>query len=686
VSEWAKQVQGAPLAVVFPCDLFSRPLGPGTVTDYDISFAMLHSVVQESSGRLYYRSSAAALQLVDVSGRALLDWVQQALTLSPGFVQVADLHVGRQPKLPQKCLVTQMSVMDLPFDIKSAYRVATTGSMALDPLYVSFAANVTAAGDVDSELSNIIPTMGAWLAKRNGSFSAVLELQAAIFDDAIDAKPLNPDCGSNTVRLGVLLPMSGAWPEGGVDEAGSTVAGAAFVARDFVNAQPGWLGGRQLEIAWRDSKCDASSALAALSDLLEKDGPIDAIIGPGCSAGCESSAFLTAGRSLPQVSFSCNSPLLSDKTKYPTFMRTSSSYTSWAPAFRHFMVWAGWRRCASISSSANVYALALPAFRKQLALSELSIDVDVRMDPGVFDPASLQELIVSHLRVVLVCADAGDTAAVAVAARSQLMIAVGWAWFGLDSVEGAFNSQLLDTRTALRGWIYLQARAVFSTPTFAADVKRAAKKELGFDVGRVSPYAANLYDAILLYATVLTDLLRQNGTRAVVSGAVIVTAMKDATIDGMTGRVQLDGNGDMKETIRVSNYRGASSVQVGEYDPFTRAYTPSNETSIEWPGATIAVPMDSGRTSTRLGVLLPMSGNWSDGYTIAGAVSVARNDVNGWGWLGEKPLEIVWVRGHARAHMRTRMSRRTCACTNGFLIVCAARLEVRCFSWPRSSE
>jgi hypothetical protein len=39
--------------------------------------------------RIYYRPSAAALELVDVSGRALLDWVQQALTLSPGFVQVS---------------------------------------------------------------------------------------------------------------------------------------------------------------------------------------------------------------------------------------------------------------------------------------------------------------------------------------------------------------------------------------------------------------------------------------------------------------------------------------------------------------------------------------------------------------------------------------------------------------------
>ena len=51
-----------------------------------------------------------------------------------------------------------------------------------------------------------------------------------------------------------------AWllPAGAGGADGHAVAGAPFVARDFVNAQRGWLGGRRLEIAWRDSKCAAA--------------------------------------------------------------------------------------------------------------------------------------------------------------------------------------------------------------------------------------------------------------------------------------------------------------------------------------------------------------------------------------------------------------------------------------------
>ncbi len=38
---------------------------------------------------------------------------------------------------------------------------------------------------------------------------------------------------------------------------------------------------------------------------------------------------------------------------------------------------------------------------------------------------------------------------------------------------------------ALCGWLYLHARAAFAVPTFADDVRRAAKRELGIDVTAV---------------------------------------------------------------------------------------------------------------------------------------------------------------------------------------------------------
>ena len=114
------------------------------------------------------------------------------------------------------------------------------------------------------------------------------------------------------VRIAVLVPTSQSWSEGRAS------IGAISLAIDVVNAQAqGGLRGRKLTYSWKEVDCDRSKALAALSQILE-EGLVDAVIGPDCSAACESTAILTSARDLPQISYSCSSAALSDKTTYPT--------------------------------------------------------------------------------------------------------------------------------------------------------------------------------------------------------------------------------------------------------------------------------------------------------------------------------------------------------------------------------
>ena len=86
------------------------------------------------------------------------------------------------------------------------------------------------------------------------------------------------------VLLGVLLPLSGAW------SSGTTIAGALPLAVDEVNADPTLLPGKTLDYIYRDSGCSVEAALqgfGTLTNKMNKMKPIDAVIGPGCSVGCE---------------------------------------------------------------------------------------------------------------------------------------------------------------------------------------------------------------------------------------------------------------------------------------------------------------------------------------------------------------------------------------------------------------
>jgi hypothetical protein len=63
----------------------------------------------------------------------------------------------------------------------------------------------------------------------------------------------------------------------------------------------------------------------------------------------------------------------------------------------------------------------------------------------------------------------------------------------------------------------------------------------------------------------------------------------------MTGTVEIDAAGDMKESIRVKNYLSVgasmSSIEVGVYQMLGDSYSPTPRTSIFWPGRTTVRPV-----------------------------------------------------------------------------------------------
>ena len=104
--------------------------------------------------------------------------------------------------------------------------------------------------------------------------------------------------------------MSGSW------DGGKRVAGAAALAVERVNTNKALLPGRRLEYSWADSGCSAQQGLAAMGELLRGASKVDAVIGPGCSAACEVTSYLSGGQGLPQISWGCTAVSLSNKDKY----------------------------------------------------------------------------------------------------------------------------------------------------------------------------------------------------------------------------------------------------------------------------------------------------------------------------------------------------------------------------------
>ena len=111
------------------------------------------------------------------------------------------------------------------------------------------------------------------------------------------------------IHFALLIPFSGSWNVGH-----RGIAGAAPLAVEKINANKALLPGRWLEYSWADSGCSAQKGLAAIGELLRGASKVSAVVGPACSSACEVTSYLAGD--LPQISWGCASPKLSNKDQY----------------------------------------------------------------------------------------------------------------------------------------------------------------------------------------------------------------------------------------------------------------------------------------------------------------------------------------------------------------------------------
>ena len=102
----------------------------------------------------------------------------------------------------------------------------------------------------------------------------------------------------------------------GSDDVGRRIAGAAALAVEEVNADKSLLPGRVLGYRWADTGCSEQRGLVAMGELLGGNDRIAAVLGPRCSSVCEMTSFLSGGQGIPQISWGCHDPQLSDKSRH----------------------------------------------------------------------------------------------------------------------------------------------------------------------------------------------------------------------------------------------------------------------------------------------------------------------------------------------------------------------------------
>jgi ABC-type branched-subunit amino acid transport system substrate-binding protein len=311
------------------------------------------------------------------------------------------------------------------------------------------------------------------------------------------------------------------------------------------------------------------------------------------------------------------------------FVRTTSSYTSWIPAMLGFIRAAGWQHFGIITSSESVYAVAAGQLMSNTRAVNLQSTLLMQFAEESLEFAvnELDNVAAGPIRVVVVMAREKEVLAIAVAAQTRRML-LGFAWLGLDSVPGSLKLKSSEaSKAALHGWVYFEPSNVASAAFFDRVRQQTQDrfpeppdgKPLSNESLSLTPFAANMFDAVLLYAMAASRHLHELSDGAA-HGELMVEAMMNVSFDGQTGRVELDANGDMKESIRAINFLLQSDgamhgKRVGVYNAVGRQYTADPNRTIIWPGGTTSVPVDN--------LLVAAGAEFNTAWILVGAGSAA---------------------------------------------------------------
>ena len=181
-------------------------------------------------------------------------------------------------------------------------------------------------------------------------------------------------CECKTFNIGLLFPWNGFWA------VGSHSAGAATLSLDTVTSDNLTFAainsaGHRFRISWNDTHCTTQSGLPLLLNMLSGRGfpKVDVFIGPACSVICEPGGYLAQDWNIPMISFGSSSGIMSNKTLYPTFARTSSPLRFTAPLFVEILTHFRYSRVAIFTGFEPIWNRAATDIRNYLLKNKIQV-------------------------------------------------------------------------------------------------------------------------------------------------------------------------------------------------------------------------------------------------------------------------------------------------------------------------
>ncbi|XP_077984668.1 atrial natriuretic peptide receptor 1-like [Glandiceps talaboti] len=381
------------------------------------------------------------------------------------------------------------------------------------------------------------------------------------------------------------------------------------VAIEKINNNPDILPNDTLNFIHYDSACSSRVVLDRIVSMVKEDH-VAGIIGPACSSASESGGLLASQWNIPMTGYLTRTHVLSDKSLYDTFSRTTSPDNKEAEAIVATLTTFGWRHFGLVLNLEGHYGRMFEDVKQQLINANCTVvtvyfdktNVTAYKEALAEITASARIIYLAHwpgsmYSLMLTAYDEGylDTGeyifVTSAGLHSNFFSGTHWKDDIHDRAEDlaeAYKSLIILEMVSHMGnelgELLLEVQNKFLDPPWYYNMTDAS--------AMTGELVAYLYDSVFLYGHAL-HRVRANGDDPY-DGRKVFKQMQSVDFNGITGRVTVDANGDRNQDYWILNFRNGSTFEkVALYDSFSEILRFVSGESMLWPDGGVLPPLDA---------------------------------------------------------------------------------------------
>lgn len=345
-----------------------------------------------------------------------------------------------------------------------------------------------------------------------------------------DTSSESNSASADTIKIGGIGPLTGEQASYGI----STQNGAQ-IAVDEINAAGG-VNGKQLELLFEDDECNEQKSVNAYNTLMDKG--VTAIVGSVTSACSIAVSAVSQQDGILQITPSGSA---AECTSTPNAFRICFTDPLQGQTMAQYIIDEGLSKVAIIYNNGDEYSKGIhDAFA--LKLEELGGEIvcDESYTKGDVDfKTQLTKIQSSGADCIFLPIYYADVAKISEQAAS---LGLSLPYFGCDGWDGVIKQLNGDTKN-IEGAIFLTPFVVTDTNEKVQNFVKVYNELAGTDPDQ---FAADGYDAV--YA-IKAAIEQANGD---LSNEALVGAMTQITVNGLTGDMTFDENGEPNKSTKVA--------------------------------------------------------------------------------------------------------------------------------------